>query len=332
MALLFTHVIMAPIYEAIGSYLMGKGGDYVLNQASFKAKVRKIIRKDKKYIKNKFSDLKYMEYPIEEFFLEKIFPDQHFLYPFDTFPKDKSDELYNRFQQYVVDKGMEFSSIREDEDFRAMLEDCVNNHNKFVHQIMLDPSQQLLEKDMKEYMTATGYAGHTLDPTAVALEDNPDLEYVHRQIDGILRTLRMDLRFYRSVLVMCTIGLMVITPVVVALYSKYKSEHIAIIAAALCIVTGISILLFEVVAGWKVIYCEKTIKKYTEALWQRNFERYSNMMQHKALVDFDLDVYKQHLINVRDSLWAREQWLDEREKNLREKEKQLRKQEDASDQ
>ena len=186
-------------------YLMGKGSDQALKQASFKAKVKKIIRRDKKYIQRKFSNLKYREYPIEEFFLEKIFQDQFFLYPFDTCPQDKSDELYKRFQEYVLAKGMDLSSIYEDENFRTLLEDCVGYHNTLVHQTMLDPSQRLLEKDIKEYMAATGYAGHTLDPMAEALADNPDLEYTHRQTDGILRALRMDLRFHRLSLVMCTI-------------------------------------------------------------------------------------------------------------------------------
>lgn len=328
MYLLFTHTIATSIGKAVGSYLMGKGADYALEQASFKAKIKRIIRQDKKYIRQKFSDLKYREYPIEEFFLERIFQDQYFLYTFDTFPVDKSEELYKRFQNYVLGKGMDFRSIREDENFRPMLEDCVNNHNVLVHRIMLDPSQQLLEKDMKEYMTATGYTGHTLDPMAVALGDNPELEYVHRQIDGILRALRMDLRFYRLALVMCTISLMVIAPVVVALYANYRSVHIAMIAAALCIVTGISILLFDVLAGTKIIYCEKTIKKYTEALWQKNFERYSNIIQNERLLDDGLDNYRQYLSEVRYSLWERENWLDAKERSLREKEKQLQKQED----
>lgn len=201
---------------------------------------------------------------------------------------------------------MDLSSIHEDENFRPMLEDCVNYHNILVHQIMLDPSQRLLEKDMKEYMKATGYAGHTLDSMAVALGDNPDLEYVHRQVDGILRALRMDLRFYRLALAICTIGLMIIAPIVVALYANYKSVHIAMIAATLCVVAGISILIFEVLAFGKVIYCEKTIKKYTEALWQKNFGRYSNIIEQDRLADDKLDDYRQYLTNWIRSLRERE--------------------------
>lgn len=329
MDLLVMSTIAIPVGKAIGGYLMGKGGDYALEQASFKAKIKKIIRKDKKYIRHKFSDLKYREYPIEDFFLENIFQDQYFLYTFDSFPKEKSDKLYERFQGYVLGKDMDVSSICEDENFRSMIEDCVNYHNILVHQIMLNPSQRLLEKDMKEYMTATGYVGHTLDPTAVALGDNPDLEYVHRQVDGILHALRMDLRFYRLALVMCTIGLMVIAPVMVALYANYKSVHIAMIAAALCIVAGISILFFEVMAWEKVIYCEKTIKMYTDALWRKNFERYSNIIEHNSLIDDNLSDYRQHLSNISYSLWERERWLDAKERRLREKEKQMQEQKDT---
>ena len=106
-----TTVIAMSVGKAIGGYLMGKGSDHALKQASFKAKVKRIIRRDRKYIRRKFSDIKYREYPIEEFFLEKIFQDQDFLYPFDTFPQDKSNELYQRFQEYVLAKGMDLSSI-----------------------------------------------------------------------------------------------------------------------------------------------------------------------------------------------------------------------------
>ena len=210
-----------------------------------------------------------------------------------------------------------------------MLEDCVDYHNTLVHQTILDPSQRLLGKDMKEYMAATGYAGHTLDPMAEALADNPALEYTHRQIEGILRALRMDLRFYRFALIMCTIGLMVIAPVVVALYANYKSVHIAMIAAALCVVARFSILLFEVVAWWKVIYCEKTIKKYTEALWQENFGRYSNIIERGSLLDDSLDRCWQDLADRMSSLREREYWIDSKERGLKEREKQLHKREEA---
>lgn len=324
-----TAIIAMSVGKAIGGYLMGKGGDYVLTQASFKAKVKKIIRQDRKYIRRKFFDLKYREYPIEEFFLEKIFQDQYFLYPFDTFPQDKSNELYQRFIGYISAKGMDLSSIDEDKNFKSMLEDCVDYHNTLVHQVMLDPSQRLIEKDMKEYMAATGYAGHTLDSAAEALANNPSLEYTHRQIDGILRALRMDLKFYRLALIMCTIGLMVIAPVVVALYANYKSVHIAMVAAALCVVTGISILLFEFLALWKVIYCEKTIKRYTEALWRKNFERYSVIIEHGSLLDDSLDRYRQDLADEWKSLWERELWMDAKERHLNELEKQLQKRADA---
>lgn len=325
-----TTVIAMSVGKAIGGYLVEKGSDQGLKQASFKAKVKKIIRRDKKYIRHKFSNLKYREYPIEDFFLEKIFQDQFFLYPFDACPQDKSDKLYERFQEYILAKGMDPSSIYEDENFRALLEDCVGYHNTLVHQTMLDPSQRLLEKDIKEYMTATGYAGHTLDPMAEALADNPDLEYTHRQIDGILRALRMDLKFYRLVLVMCTIGLMVIAPVVVALYANYNSEHIAMIAAALCVVAGVSILLFEVVALRKEIYYEKTIEKYTEVLWQKNFERYSNIIEHRPLLDDSLDEYRQELADRWRSLWEREHWMDAKERVLKEREKRLQEQEEIA--
>lgn len=261
--------------------------------------------------------------------MEKIFQDQNFLYPFDTLPQDKSDKLYQRFKEYVLEKGMDFSSISEDENFRSMLTDCVDYHNTLVHQAVLDPSQRLLEKDMKEYMAATGYVGHTLDPTAEALANNPSLEYTHRQIDGILRALRMDLRFYRLALVMCTIGLMVIAPVIVALYANYRSVHVAMIAAALCIVAGISVLFFEGVAWWKIIYCEKTIKKHTEALWKKNFERYSIIIEQGSLIDDSLDGYWKELADRAEELWQREWWMDAKERSLREQEKRLQEQEDA---
>ena len=269
-----------------------------------------------------FRDLKYREYPIEEFFMEKIFQDQYFLYPFDVFPQDKSDKLYEKFQKYILSKGMDCEPIDTDEHFRPMLEDCVNYHNTRVHKVMLDPSQRLFEKDMKEYMAATGYAGHTLDSMAEALVNNPDLDYTHRQIDGILRALRMDLRFYRLALIICTIGLMVIAPVVVALYANYTSEHIAIIAAAMCAVAWASILIFEVVALWKVIYCEIAIKKHTEELWRKNFECYSNIIEHRPFLDDRLDRYGQELYDRWRTLQEKEHWLDGRVKNYAQKDLQ----------
>lgn len=322
----FLSLVAIPIGKAVGSYFMGKGGDYVLEQASFKRKIKRIIKLDKKYIRRKFSSIYYKEYPIEKFLLEEIFQDQDFLYPFNTFPSQKSDDLYERFRKYISGKGMDFDPINEDEDFRPMLEDCVDYHNTLVHQVILDPSQRLLEKDLKEHITATGYAGHTLDSTADILSDNSGFEYAHRQVDSILQTLRMDLRFYRLVLVMCTIGLMIISPIIVALYANYSSIQIAMIAAALCSVTALSIFTFEIMAVRKVIYCEKAIKKYTELLWEVNSSSYTHMMQATCVFEENTRGYRDYLSQLRRQLWEREDELDAKEKELCEREKQLHEQ------
>lgn len=310
-----TTVLAIGIGKTIITYLMGKGGDFALEQASFKRKVRKIIQKDKKYIRRIFANIKYREYPIEDFLLEKAFQLPEFLYPFGIFPPDKSNKLYKMFCDYVLEKEMVLDPIEEDTDFRPMLEDCVNHHNELVHQIILSPSQRLMEKDMKEFMTFTGYAGHTLDSTAETLEENQALEYAHRQIDGILRALRMDLRFYRFAILMCTIGLMVLAPVVVALYAKYVSQSIAVVSATVCFVIVVLILFFDMAALGKAIQCEKAIHKYTNALWEKNFSRYSRLLD-----DYNLDAYRFHLRRVEEHLNKTEKLLDERERYLDERE------------
>lgn len=67
-----TTVIMGGC-SAIGSYFMGKGGDFLIEQATLKRKVKKLASQDKKYIKSVFGKSIYVEYPIERFFLKRYF-------------------------------------------------------------------------------------------------------------------------------------------------------------------------------------------------------------------------------------------------------------------
>lgn len=210
-----------------------------------------------------------------------------------------------------------------------MLEDCVQKHNVFVRQVVWSPAIQLAVKDIKDYMTSTGYVGPTLDPTAEALSENSTLDYTHRQVDGILRALRMDLRFYRLTLLMCTIGLIIIAPTFVALYSKYNSTYIAMIAAVLCLVAMVAVLPFAIVAWKKIIYNERLIQKYTEQLWERNFLKYSYQVDWRIssgeIIDnywLNIEDYEEWLYRERIRLEKREKALEEREAQFQEQEKQ----------
>ena len=112
---------------------------------------------------------------------------------------------------------------------------------------------------------------------------------------------------------------MVIVPVIVALYANYKSVYIAMIAAALCIVARVSIFIFEIVTWRKTIYCKKFIKKYTEALWQLNFDRYSYIIRRQPFLDGDPDEYWRLLEYEGRWLRMREQSLEEKETELEKK-------------
>lgn len=316
-----TATIVVGMCNAIGSYLLSKGGDIALERVMSKSKVRKIIKKDRKYIQKKFAGTKYTEYPIEAFLLEEVFQNPDFLYTFSSFPQNKRDGLFDEFCNYALSKGMEIQSIDKDNDFRRMLEDCVNYNNQLVHNTILSPSQRLMEKDLRENMsTIMGYAGHTLDSAAETLEENPILEYTHRQIDGILRTLRMDLRFYRFVLLICTIGLMIMPLIVFAIYAKYHfdSESMILVSIIICVAT-FPVLLFGGICCNKAIHCERSIQIYTNELWKDNFSLYSHVLGKTMLEKEERLHYLQAKLDIR------EDQLDEREKQLYEREDKLNK-------
>lgn len=317
--------------DAISSYIMGKGGDALIDRASLKRKVRGLAKKEKKYIRNVFKKSKYIEYPVEQFFFEKVFSTGKYLYPFETIPKDKSQELYEEFRDYVLKSGMDPSTVDEDEDFKSMLEGCVENHNVLVRQTIWSPAIQLAVKDIKDYMTATGFVGNTLDSDAEVLSDNAALEYTHRQINGVLHALRMDLRFYRLMLIVCTIGLMVVAPTFVALYARYKSPTIAIIAAVLGVIALVAVLPFGVVTWRKILYCEKTIQKYTELLWENVYSEYSLQLRRSLWESESIDNYWPRLYSFQEFLDEKRNYLDRREARLDEREKRLQEQENTEE-
>lgn len=67
-----------------------------------------------------------------------------------------------------------------------------------------------------------------------------------------------------------------------------------------------------------------------EVLWQKNFERYSNIIEHRSLLDDSLDGYRQELADRWRSLWEREHWMDAKERILKEREKRLQEQEEIA--
>lgn len=256
-------------------------GGYALNKIMADWKSKAIIRKDRKFIKQQFPELKYSEYPIEEFFLEKVVRDARFLYSGSSLPPDKEDLLVNEFWKFIEYEKpeMDTETMIEDDSFKHRLVHCLNEHNRLMHEKLLTRSEKILAREIKNKIDALGYAGHTLSSEADLLTSSPELEYAHQQIDGILRTLRMDLKFYRLMLLLCVAGTLILTSVLVIYYPKYQLMDTAMYVAVLFFTI---LLVLVMLAAWilmKISSCEKRVTMYTDIVWKINIAGYKMLLQ-----------------------------------------------------
>lgn len=262
------------ILGTIGKYGATKGMDFILEQASTKWTVRRIVQKDKKYIRQLFTDSKKRKCPTEEaFLLEHIFQDDKFLCPRDDLPKKKQDDLCQEYKAFLADCG----EIKPREDIDSQTAEklilCVNYHNRLVFQYFLSRSEKLMVTAINNKLDATGYSGGTLDSNNDFLLDNIELEYTHLQLDSILHAFRMDLRFYRLILLLELIAISILVPITIFQLSKFGYENtVGFTVTMLVSLVVVLILCFASMLNFKKIYmCERRVRTYSEQLWKLNF-------------------------------------------------------------
>lgn len=276
-------IVIPPAVAGIGKTLcdcgISKSFDLSVDGLAGAWKVWKVVSKDRKYIKQVFTKENYSKYFLEEFFFERIFRDIQFVYPGENLPVEKEDRLISEFSDHISSKlGKGTIPAEKDNEFRQDLVRCVNNHNQLIHEHLLSRTEKIVVREIKNKIDALGYAGHTLFAETDLLTSNPELEYTHQQVDGILRALRMDLKFYRLMLLLCVAGIFTLASLIVICYPKYRLTGAAGCFVALFLATLIAL---AAIGSWllkKILSCEMRVTEYTDVVWKINISGYKALL------------------------------------------------------
>ena len=235
---------------------------------------------------------------VEGFLFNDIFQDQAFLYPVSSLPDDRVDLVWDKYCKLGEEKIGSVCFLPED---KTLLVDCINNHNALIGKYLLNNSDRImlgvLERDRSDIF---GYIGKTLNSDSVFQYGNDCLDYVHKQIEGILHALRMDQRHYKILLVLYSVGIVafsiILALVLPSAFPKLTGSSWSTALVLFAFVFFIAfIILFLFVLFMKsyqhVTRYENRITEYMEELWAIHFHYYQGLFNQ---ID--------HLDSARDKL------------------------------
>lgn len=281
---LITAEVIHSVGSAIAEYVFGKAADYYADKFWIKRKIKKILSEDKKFIDELFDGQKNMDLDVHTFLFNDIFQDSLFLYPISNIPEDRAKLLWERFCGYLKNKqsfaGEDVSSLES--EFKIKLELCVNKHNELVSKNILNENERIILKTMhRNQLDIMGYIGKTLDSNSELQIENHKLDYAHKQLEGILHALRMDMRHYKFLLMVYSIGFLMLGINFVLILPEIMKVGRNQISVICIFVLLFLLLLIPFVSAMKNVHnCENKISDYMSILWELHFKSYKKQYEH----------------------------------------------------
>lgn len=278
--------VIKAIGEAVAGYAFGKAGDKFFDTFSAKWKIKKILKDDKKFIEGQFKDIEYeLRSVVEEFLFTEIFQDSMFLYPVTNIPDDRATLLWERWERFRNKTTDKYEWPVFDDEIKIKLEACINNHNELVNKNLLSESEGIILKTIhRNQSDLLGYIGKTLDANTELQFQDSKLDYTHKQIEGILHALRMDMRHYKFLLFLYSIGILIIElaaiimlpKIIAALQYSVAEQSVVVFNSIIFIVACLFMLLLGLFTStlMNVKNCEKRISTHMETLWELHFRSY----------------------------------------------------------
>ena len=137
----------------------------------------------------------------------------------------------------------------------------------------------MLERDRADLF---GYIGKTLNDESALQYNNERLDYLHKQLEGILHALRMDQRHYKILLALYSVAIIALTvilavalPSVLPKLTWYNWQLLLILAVFLYAFLLLFVLFMK--SYHRVEKYENRITYYVENLWTIHFNTYQGL-------------------------------------------------------
>lgn len=185
------------VVNTIIGFLLSITGNEISKSWLEKAKIKKIIKKDRKNIKCLFYANTETELfkLTEQFIILQAFKNTTFYSPSDL-TESEENELWESFKNFLNKEQGNYQS-EVNPDFKQKIIQCINLHNKEINKIILELQQELpLKKLHKDHEAITDKLNDiidTLNINAQLCNEDSGLEFVICQIESILKSYRVDI-------------------------------------------------------------------------------------------------------------------------------------------
>lgn len=276
------------IADTVGAYLFGKIGDRLIDRATMRHTVKRILKNDKRFIRKSFVELQVLPHDAEtiaKFLIDDVFQNKEYLYPTSSLPETKQELIWTSFLEKQIIKDRNSLSESKINAIKNTLIECVSHHNELIGKLLLDEGESVILKTIENnQMDLLGYIGRTLNSYAELQSDEIELDYSHKQLEGILHALRMDLRHHKLVLLLSIVGLFVFSFLMILIAprlfhyantSTFSTDGLVSEFLILIFALSFAILIFVVIGEMTIIRkAESRINNKTELLWSLLFQYY----------------------------------------------------------
>lgn len=288
-------IVIKEVAESIVSFLVDRTGNEIFDNIAEKRKITKILKDDKKKIKNTFCYADSSTYSLIETFLFSMFREPDF-YSSLRLSMEQEAKLWDEFRYYLnKETGDNYIS----HDYREKLIKCMNLHNDSINNIIMDSKSRIQARAMqRQHDTIENSLNNiinTLNTRTILQENQDELDFLIEQLESIIKSYRYDINKIRRIQLFCfCVALVFLLICTITIYWKSANMTLLLLSYPLLGIIMINLLFITILkyTTARLNRLEDKLDFCSEFLWRIHSNIYRKYLNRKFDISEDIKFEK----------------------------------------
>lgn len=281
---------LGEVVEFILSFLIDRTGNEVFEKLKEKRKIIKLLKEDRKNIKQIFYVVNDSEMYIliEEFIMYHVLKMKEF-YAVMNLTEEQENRLWDMFREYVIkERGGEYVNP----EYKERIIRCVNLHNEAINNMVMDEKSKIhikwQQKQNESIENRLEQITNILNTETKLQEEDTELEFTTIQLESIMKSYRYDINQLRKHQMVCIYGAVIVL-VLMTVFMPISLNNIEnmygmYVMAVLFLTVIFIIVLFGINNFRKLRMVEKDMDRARDVMWRIHYDLYENQINCKYKV------------------------------------------------
>lgn len=279
------------LIQIIIGFILERTGNQSLDNWKERQKIKKVLKRDRKNIKNIFfvdksSDMCKL---IEQFIMFTAFTDVSF-YSITELDEQQENKLWNEFEGFIKKETGENLSKPNDKD---KIVTCINLHNKSISEIIMDEKSRFQmkveQKSFRDIKNILLGIVDTLNSNTKLQNKDEELEFGVEQLEAIVKSYRFDIGYLRRIQVLLITAAMVVLFIMgnniqAHVYDIENIYSTIIMGFFMAVVVFITFKFWQNISE-KLKILEDELNEIRKKIWKIHYRLYESQIGNKLISD-----------------------------------------------